>query len=205
MDRSSASTISPQPARSRPLRSVARAVALLAACVPLASCTLSITGPRGATTSGNAISIPVRVVHDGAGGTALLVGVTINGNGPFTFVLDTGAESSLIDSSVAKRLDLKAAGSPHPISGIGGVQQAVPVQLKDWRMDTLRLPAMTMDSASFGGDHLGNNIRGLLGSDVLSQFGTITIDYAGGTLTVYKQIAVVGSSRAYALGYAHAA
>ncbi|HST87423.1 MAG TPA: retropepsin-like aspartic protease, partial [Ktedonobacterales bacterium] len=202
VDQSSAFAALPPPAaRRRPLRAVVRAVALLAACIPLAACTLSITGPRAATTSGNAISIPVRVVHDGAGGTAILVGVTIGGKGPFTFVLDTGAESSLIDSATAKRLDLKAAGSPHPISGIGGVQQAVPVQLKDWHADTLRLPAVTMDSASFAGDRFGNNIRGLLGSDVLSQFGTITIDYAGGTLTVYKQIAAVRPR----FGYAHAA
>lgn len=188
-------------ARRRPLWGVARAVALLAACVPLASCAISITGPRTATSSGSAISIPVRVVHDGAGGTAILVGVTIGGKGPFTFVLDTGAESSLIDSATAKRLDLKVAGSPHPISGIGGVQQAVPVQLKDWHADVLRLPAVTMDSASFAGDRFGNNIRGLLGSDVLSQFGTITIDYAGGTLTVYKQIAAARPR----FGYAHVA
>jgi predicted aspartyl protease len=201
VDPSSAPAMSPPAARRRPPWIVVRVVALVAACVPLAACAISITGPRAAITSGGAISIPVRVVHDGAGGTAILVGVTIGGKGPFTFVLDTGAESSLIDSATAQRLDLKVAGSPHPISGIGGVQQAVPVQLKEWHADVLRLPAVTMDSASFAGDRLGNNIRGLLGSDVLSQFGTITIDYAGGTLTVYKQIAAVGPP----VGYTHAA
>jgi len=205
VDQSSAPIIPPPVARRHPRWIVACAVALVAACVPLTSCALSITGPRAATSSGSAISIPVRVVHDGAGGTAILVGVTIGGKGPFTFVLDTGAESSLIDSATAKRLGLKVTGGPHPISGIGGVQQAVPVELKDWHADTLRLPALTMDSASFAGDRLGNNIRGLLGSDVLSQFGIITIDYAGGTLTVYKQIAAARPARASERGYTHAA
>jgi len=108
-------------------------------------------------------------------------------------VLDTGAESSLIDSTVARQAGLSVVGGPEPISGVGGVQQAVPVQINKWSVGKLQLPPTTIDSASFQDDRLGNGIVGLLGSDVLSQFGTVTINYSAGTLTVYKKVAALST------------
>ena len=160
--------------------------------IAISGCTVQL-GQTQVIQPGNGISVPVRVIQNPGGGTSLLINLTINGKGPYTFVLDTGAESSLIDSTVARNAGLSVVGGPEPISGVGGVQQAIPVQINKWSVGKLRLPPTTIDSASFQDDRLGNGIVGLLGSDVLSQFGTVTISYSAGTLTVYKQVAVTSN------------
>ena len=77
----------------------------------------------------------------------------------------------------------------HQVSGIGGSQEAVPVAIGNWHADKVRLPNTTIDSGDFSSERRASGYVGLLGSDILTQFGLVSIDYANGTLTVYKQIA----------------
>jgi Aspartyl protease len=133
------------------------------------------------------ISTPIKVRQLG-GATVVQIEVTIDGQGPYTFVLDTGASTSAIDSSLARRLGLPQAGPPHEVSGIGGSVEAVPVTLSNWSAGPIHLPAGSVDSAPLGLRQLDGS-SGLLGSDILSQFGAVTIDYSAQTLTVYRQIA----------------
>ena len=51
--------------------------------------------------------IPLRVVA----GRLLLVPVSVNGTGPYPFLLDTGATSSMIDEALAGRLALPRLGA----------------------------------------------------------------------------------------------
>ncbi len=162
---------------------------LLLSCVlllPLAAC----GGASSSSSNSNqGISENVQVVIGPNGATAVLLPVTINGKGPYTFELDTGASVSLIAASLAQQLGLPVAGSPQAITGIGGVTQSTPVTISNWSTGPIHLPKMTIASAPIPSER-GAGIQGLVGSDIWSQFGKFTLDYSNGTLTVYKQIAL---------------
>jgi hypothetical protein len=62
---------------------------------------------------GNVASLTLRLVQD----SLIVVPVEINHSGPFDFLVDTGAQITTVDSSLAVNLGLKAQGT----TGIGGV------------------------------------------------------------------------------------
>ncbi len=165
----------------------------------LSSCVVTIGGPVPSATTGPGISAPVQVVQDQSGSTLVLASVKIHGQGPFIFAVDTGASTSLISSSLAERLNLPQAGGPEPISGIGGVTQAIPVRVSDWNTGQIRLPTVTIASAAIPHERGAQNFQGLLGSDVWSKFGKFTLDYSNSTLTVYRQVALAPADQRLAL------
>jgi hypothetical protein len=116
-----------------------------------------------------------------------LVPVTINGKGPFTFALDTGASQSLMDSAVAKRLQVQRKGSAGKIAGVNSVKKASLVKVKSWRVGQVQLPPTTLVSTNmpFGNAYVG--IQGLLGSDMLSRFDVVTIDYGKQQLRLHPR------------------
>jgi hypothetical protein len=154
--------------------------------VAAGGCSISF-GQSQTITPGSGITVPITVTQED-GATRLEANLTIDKHGPFTFVLDTGAETSAIDSSLARQLGLQRDGPPHQVGGVGGSIVAIPVKIGEWSLDTLKLPATDIDSASLS-DSLSGGEEGLLGADILSQFGTITINFTSSQLTVYKQIA----------------
>jgi predicted aspartyl protease len=179
-------------------------VGLLIFCVllSLSACAVTIGNPgASSTTTSGGISEHVQVAQDQSGSTLVLAPVKIHGQGPFTFAVDTGASTSLISTAVAKQLNLTVAGGAEPITGVGGVTQSVPVDISNWSTGDIRLPAITIASATIPHERGGQNFDGLLGSDIWSQFGKFTLDYDSGTLTVYKQIAVVPFDRRLVLSW----
>jgi predicted aspartyl protease len=116
-----------------------------------------------------------------------LAPVTIDGKGPFTFALDTGASRSLIDSAVAKRLGVRRKGHTAKIAGVNAVSKAQLVKVRSWRVGTIVLPPTTIVSQNmpFGNAYAG--IQGLLGSDMLSRFDVVTIDYAHQQLRLHPR------------------
>lgn len=160
------------------------AVVLLAG---FSACTVQV-GQAYQVKPGSGVTTPVRVVRDGQGGTVVLIDVLIGGRGPYTFVLDTGAEVSLIDQSLADQLGLRHVGDPHEVSGIGGTQQAIPVAIRRWQSGGIVFPDTTIDSGDFSSQRSSAGYVGLLGSDILSQFDIVTIDYTHRTLTVAHKI-----------------
>jgi predicted aspartyl protease len=148
----------------------------------------SSSGSSSSTATSQGITEQVKVVQGRNHATAVLLPVTIHGQGPFTFELDTGASTSLIARSLVQRFGLHAAGRPQKISGIGGVEQAVPVSVSNWNTGPIRLPTAVIVSAAIPSER-GVGLEGLIGSDIWSRFGKFTLDYSSGTLTVYKQIA----------------
>jgi hypothetical protein len=138
----------------------------------------------------------VKIVHGPNGSTLVLAPVTIDNRGPYTFAVDTGASTSLIDQTLAKQLGLKQAGAPQPIAGISSNEQAIPVRVTHWHAGNIVLPSAVIASAGLFQSQHDQELQGLLGSDIWSQFGKITIDYADGTLTVYQQVAAFGGRAA---------
>lgn len=161
----------------------------------LSACAITIGNAPPSATQGPGITVPVQVAQDSSGSTLVLAQVKIHGQGPYTFAVDTGASTSLISSSLAQQLDLKVVGGSVPINGIGGVTESVPVQINTWNTGSIRLPSATIASATIPHARGAESFQGLLGSDIWSQFGRLTLDYSSSTLTVYKQIAFVPLDR----------
>jgi predicted aspartyl protease len=162
------------------------ALALVALLLALGGCSVTL---GQSTPSGPPTVIPVKVLRGQDRTVLVLVPITIGGHGPYDFVLDTGASVSLIDQALAQRLGLDSTGTDHSVSGIGGTVQVTFVAVKSWQMGRLTLPAAQLGSGQLPGDQHDTMERGLLGSDILSQFGAITVNYDSSTLTVAHALA----------------
>jgi hypothetical protein len=119
--------------------------------------------------------------------TMALVPVFIDGHGPLPFALDTGASRSLISAALAAELRLPARGSAGMLQGVTGSASAENYAVAAWRAGGVSLPAALI--AAIGSPSAGAVTRlrgpvGLLGSDVLSRYGKIAIDYDKGLLVL---------------------
>jgi hypothetical protein len=119
--------------------------------------------------------------------TLALVPVFIDGHGPLPFALDTGASRSLISANLADHLHLPARGSAGMLEGVTGGASAENFAVASWRAGTIKLPPSMI--AAIGSQTAGAVSRlhgpvGLLGSDVLSRYGKIAIDYDKGLLVL---------------------
>lgn len=118
-----------------------------------------------------------------------LVPVYVNGQGPLPFALDTGAAKSLVSSELAKRLHLRDLGSAGELAGIAGSAHGEKVKVTSWRVGSVKLPAAVITAMSSAAAKKGATAKakgpaivGLLGSDVLSRYGKIAVDYDKGLL-----------------------
>ena len=153
-------------------------VAALLFCVFLAGCGGTTSTPKGS------LVVAITVLKHGRQVLAV-VPVTIDGKGPYSFAIDTGASQSLVDSAVARQLDAPRTGSKQRIAGVTSVASAPSIKVRSWRVGAVKLPATTIVEADlpFG------NVQGLLGSDMLSRFDVVTIDYDRSRLVLHRRIA----------------
>ena len=156
------------------------AVLTIAALLGAASAQADSTAPR------QNLVIGLTVVKRGKQVLAL-VPVMINGKGPFTFALDTGASQSLMDSAVAKRLQVTKKGSAGKIAGVNGVKKAALVRVTSWSIGQVKLPPTTIVSTNLPFGNAFAGIQGLLGSDMLSGFDVVTIDYGKQQLRLHPR------------------
>lgn len=92
----------------------------------------------------------------------MTVPVRIDGEGPFEFVVDTGANRSAVSGEIAMALDLPDAGSAevHSVSGVERVRTAAVRRLQVGAVQSFNLGALVLPRDRLGAD-------GLLGVDVL--------------------------------------
>jgi len=103
----------------------------------------------------------------------IVTSVLVNGTGPFDFVFDTGASSTVIDSELARQLSLSAleSESVHTVTGSKTVSR--------YRVDSLALGpksvrSLTVLCAEPRDIHaMSPKIRGVLGQNFLSEFDYI--------------------------------
>lgn len=160
---------------------------LVLLCLALSACTARLTNPVTlANTPKNGINVPAEVRQGDNGSTLVVIQVLIHGKGPYPMAVDTGASLSLIDSSLADTLGLKAVSPPEDITGVGGVQRVTPVQINSWSAGKAQLPSISIGSAPLPDLRRSADVYGLLGSDLWSRFGAITVDYVDSQLTIYQ-------------------
>jgi hypothetical protein len=146
----------------------------------------STTSSSSTTPTAGQFDVAIKVVKHGKQVIAL-VPVTINGHGPYTFALDTGASQSLVDSSVVKELDVKPTGQTHKIAGISNVTNVRSIKVEHWSVGKVQLPPTTIVEENLPFGNADGGVQGLLGSDMLSQFDVVTIDYAHGVLRLHHR------------------
>jgi hypothetical protein len=121
----------------------------------------------------------IRVRADLAGST-ILIPVRVNNSGPLWFILDTGANSCVLNHKAADELRLQ------PVSEVQGSGAGRgPVPFRSYRKEDVKF---RIASALFQCDHvlsvdlsnqpsiIGRRVDGILGSDFIAQF-VIEVDY----------------------------
>ncbi len=108
----------------------------------------------------------------------ILLPVKVNGEGPFEFILDTGAGTSLLSSELAKQLEVKIIGSKEGQSAGGKVSVSLA------KVDSLAVAETKLDNVDVGivdlshiGKTIGAKIDGDLGYNFIKHF-RITLDYS---------------------------
>jgi hypothetical protein len=133
---------------------------------------------------GSASVVPVRVVR--YGGAEIVVNVCFGGQGPFPFLVDTGATTTLLDSSLAARLDMALVDGPLAVSSFTCKRQISFASVSRWSVGNTTLLPQTVEVGTLQSPVLPN-LDGVLGSDTLSSFGAVRIDYRQQTLTLGPQ------------------
>jgi predicted aspartyl protease len=128
-----------------------------------------------------ASTAPLVILKARDGETLALARVIIHGRA-FPFLIDTGSSKTLVDVALVRKLHLKTVGKPINVTGVGCSEPATKVRLSRWSIGGQALPNIVATSSVIDG--ADGKAFGLLGSDVLSHFGTISIDYAHGVLTL---------------------
>ena len=107
----------------------------------------------------------------------ILLPVKVNGQGPFDFIFDTGAGTSLLSSELAKQLAVKVVGSKEGQSAGGKVAVSLA------KADSLAVGEAKLDDVDVGivdlshiGKTIGAKVEGDLGYNFLKHF-RLTIDY----------------------------
>jgi predicted aspartyl protease len=116
-----------------------------------------------------------------------VVGVAFGHSPPLPFLVDTGATTSAVQTSVATRVGLKRLGQADTQGTLCSIAIARRVLTGRWFITPpkpgSRLPArhalypQVIDEAN-----LGRGPAGYFGSDQMSRFGSVVFDYAGGRL-----------------------
>ncbi len=128
--------------------------------------------------------IPMEVREGPFDGALLFVPVMIDGQGPFSFVLDTGATNTTIDATLADELGLPETGVEGEVTGVIGEGVGTGVEISSWELGDITLEERTVIAIDLGDGDDGLGVDGLIGGDVLAGLGTVTIDYDEATLTV---------------------
>lgn len=110
--------------------------------------------------------------------TRLSIGVHVNGNGPFRFLVDSGADRSVIGTALAKRLNLPASVTVrlNDIAGASDVATFLVDTLKIGDASTLAVSAPALPEQFLGA-------QGIIGVDALAD-RRIMMDFQNNTITL---------------------
>jgi hypothetical protein len=132
--------------------------------------------------------VPIRIVRR----VEIVANVCIGGEGPFPFLVDTGGSTTLVDSSLAAQLHLALVDGPRTVTSFTCKRQISFATVSRWSVGNTTLLPQTVEVGTAQSPVLPN-LDGILGSDTLSSFGAVRIDYQQQTLTLGPQSAPLRS------------
>lgn len=152
---------------------------MLTAPLLLTGCGLSFPA-----TPSRGVTVAVKVRRGAQHARTIILPIYIDGSGPYDFELDTGAAKSVVDTGIASRIGLVAVGPvPGGIDGVVSSRAAIEVEVPRWRLSRVALRPDTVIATSLSELNGHGNVDGLLGSDELSWFRSVTVDYQRSTIT----------------------
>jgi predicted aspartyl protease len=121
----------------------------------------------------------------------LFTEVRINGQGPYRFLIDTGATQTVVSEKLATKLGLKkiATNIMHGVGGDGKVDSPV------FRADSLKVGDITIKNLPLGtlsNPVLDQILDGIIGTPMLADF-VITIDYPNSRIDLAKKAPETGT------------
>ena len=126
-----------------------------------------------------------------------LVTLTVNGRGPFYFLIDTGGGELLLDPAIADSVKAPRYGSR---MGTFAADQKAKVELGS--VDSVglgeftveKVPIAILSTKKFNAVSMGRPVAGVLGTTLLSRF-RFTLDYPGGALILERRGSMPASSQ----------
>ena len=137
----------------------------LVAFVSLAATTLTAVHAEKRC-PGNVASVPLHQIQD----ALIVVPVTVNGSGPFDFLVDSGAQTTTVDVQLAAQLGLQSLGSTS-VSGIASYERRDAKQLAQMEVGGHRVDnvlAVVEDMAQL--HQADPKLRGIVGENFLAHF-----------------------------------
>jgi hypothetical protein len=172
-------------------RTIATLIAVLAlqacssASPPPAPSSAAVTRPADAPPPGPSTSVRIQILNN-----KMLVPVTLNESQSATFLLDTGASTTVVTADLARRLGISSgSGAVRARARIASGQEVevALVRIGSLRVGTARIEGMPVaiyELASLGNTaSLPVAIDGFLGMDFVGRF-LMTVDPRAGTLTL---------------------
>lgn len=141
----------------------------------LTAAVLSASAAANVHCPGNGAIIRPRLIEH----SVVVVPVTIDGSGPYDFVLDTAAQLTIVDPALASELHLQAIGAAHVI-GAGSYTQAAYARPESLQTGSFSAEKPLLLIGSLGGIRVADPyVRGILGQNFLERFD-LFIDYERG-------------------------
>jgi predicted aspartyl protease len=143
----------------------------LIASVSLAAASLTATHSERRC-PGNVDSVPLRQLQ----GALPVVAVTVNGRGPFDFLIDSGTQLTVVDSQIAAQLGLESIGSTG-ISAIASRQRKIATSLAHMQIGGHHVENMLAVVEDMAELHQADpKLRGIVAENFLAHFDFL-IDY----------------------------
>lgn len=136
--------------------------------------------PTGEVVAPPVVVVPFIEPFDLDASRRMSVQVMVGGKGPFAFLVDTGAERTVIARELAQRLGL-AEGAKLRLATIGGSATVQSYRVAALQMAKLHLASV--EAPAFFGRHLG--AAGLIGVDMLEE-RRILIDFRKETMQILE-------------------
>jgi len=178
------------------------AVGVLVAAAVLAACSSSptVAGLRLPTFTSHCYrrppiaepafaTVPIKIARPHSDDALVTVAVCVGSRGPFTFLVDSGLPTSVIDTSLANSLPGEQGFDNSSRCGaIDGLRYTTGVMIGPRKIEAGEVAVGNL--RSFAG-----NLSGIIGADILSRLGVVRVDYRRRTMTVGLEAAPVPPSR----------
>jgi predicted aspartyl protease len=119
--------------------------------------------------------VPFRLAHPNK--PLIILETTVEAQGPFRFVLDTGASLTIISPELAETLDITLEQPQAGLGAGGGVEVRIgtvrSVSIGETRQENVRVGVMDLKGIAAA---VGSEIDGIIGYNFLSNY-RVTIDY----------------------------
>ena len=161
---------------------MARFIRFASAALLVAGAVLNVPAPACEPLGPDAPSVAGTTTKDSAGRAVALI--SINGQGPFRFIIDTGANRSVLSQALATRLGLAHSGEG-VVHSVDGAELAMLVNVESLSFGDLRLSGgdtPVLDGPMLDGEH------GLLGMDGMAG-RLLHVDFSKNCVEIYEHAA----------------